>query len=86
MRYEILDGQTVVNTILADAAFMEAHYPQANYREVETGEHYWISGCHKDGQDRLYGERVPVEIDEDVLEEYWTEIRGLPAQRHRKVA
>lgn len=32
-RYEILDGETVVNTIIADLAFVEAHYPGA-YREV----------------------------------------------------
>jgi hypothetical protein len=49
---------------------------KANYIDVETGERYWISGCKKDGSDRLYGERVPVEIDEDVRDEYWTSIRG----------
>lgn len=54
---------------------------KSNYREMETGEHYWISGCHKDGADRLYGERVPIEIDDDVQEEYWTDIRGLPGSR-----
>lgn len=32
-RYEILDGETVVNTIVADLSFVEAHYPGA-YREV----------------------------------------------------
>jgi hypothetical protein len=47
-----------------------------NYYDVETGEHYWISGPKKDGSDRLYGERLPIEIDEDVREEYWREIRG----------
>src|SRR3954469_14523805 len=36
---------------------------KANYYDVETGEHYWISGPKKDGSDRLYGEAVPVEID-----------------------
>jgi len=49
-----------------------------NCIEVETNEEYWISGCRKDGIDRLYGERVPVYIDEDVREEYWTSIRNLP--------
>lgn len=38
---------------------------------------YWISGPRKDGRDRLY-ERPVVHIDEDVREEYWTKIRGLP--------
>lgn len=32
--YEILDGDTVVNTIVADAEFMQAAYPQGNYRLV----------------------------------------------------
>jgi hypothetical protein len=50
---------------------------KANYRDRETGEEYWISGPKKNGEDRLYGERVPIEIDEDVREEYWTVIRGV---------
>jgi hypothetical protein len=49
---------------------------KANYFDVATGEHYWISGCKKDGTDRLYSGEV--EIDEDVAEEYWREIRGEP--------
>jgi len=51
---------------------------KSNYFDVETGEHYWISGCKKDGGDRLYGERLPINIDEDARVEYWTEIRKLP--------
>jgi hypothetical protein len=51
---------------------------KSNYRCVETGEDYWISGCKRDGSDRLYGERVPVFIDDDVREEYWTAIRRKP--------
>lgn len=54
---------------------------KANYVEVESGEHYWISGCKKDGSDRLYGERLPIYIDDDVREEYWTEIRNLPENK-----
>ena len=49
---------------------------KANYYEVESGEEYWISGPKKNGEDRLYGERLPTIIDEDVKEEYWTTIRG----------
>lgn len=59
---------------------------KANYYEVETGEEYWISGCHRDGMDRLYGERVPVYIDDDVREEYWTEIRRQPENKLREIA
>ncbi len=53
---------------------------KANYYDTTTGEQYWISGCKKDGSDRLYGERLPTEIDEDVREEYWSEIRQRPQQ------
>ncbi len=49
---------------------------KANYFDVDTGEEYWISGCKKNGGDRLYpGE---IEIDEDVREEYWLNIRNQP--------
>jgi len=48
---------------------------KANYYDVETGEEFWISGPRRDGSDRLYGERVPIQIDDDVKEEYWRDIR-----------
>jgi hypothetical protein len=51
---------------------------KANYYDVETGEEYWISGPKKNGADRLYGERVTVDIDDDVRVEYWTQIRRQP--------
>ena len=51
-------------------------------RDVETGEEYWISGPKKDVTDRLYGERVAVDIDDDVRDEYWTEIRRQPERVH----
>jgi len=56
---------------------------KANYRNQETWEEYWISGPRRDGQDRLYVSNIPVEIDEDVREEYWTEIRKKPDLRNR---
>jgi hypothetical protein len=49
---------------------------KTNYVDVETGEEYWISGCHKDGRDALYN--TDVDVDPDVREEYWTKIRNLP--------
>jgi hypothetical protein len=58
---------------------------KSNYFEVESGEEYWISGPRRDGQDRLYGGRQPIEIDDDVREEYWTAIRKLPECIGRKV-
>lgn len=58
---------------------------KSNYFDVETREHYWISGCKKNGKDRLYGERLPIYIDEDVRDEYWNEIRNLPNMVQVKV-
>ena len=50
---------------------------KANYFDVETGERFWISGPRKDGKDRLYTESsAPIDIDPDVAEEYWRDIRG----------
>ena len=55
---------------------------KANYYDVTsqyedgTFDFYWISGCKKNGQDTLY--QGIVEIDEDVREEYWLEIRNKP--------
>jgi len=58
---------------------------KANYRQTETGEEYWISGPRRDGLDRLYGKSaLVVEIDDDVREEYWTQIRKKPELKHRK--
>ena len=43
---------------------------KANYFEVKSGDHYWISGPRKDQNNRLYGGNQGVEIDSDVYEEY----------------
>ncbi len=59
---------------------------KANYYDLDSGEYYWISGPKKDGSDRLYGEAVPVEIDGDVREEYWTTIRGRPSRTKDNIA
>ena len=59
---------------------------KSNYLETATGDEYWISGPRKDGQDRLYVSAVPVEIDADVRDEYWTDIRELPEWKHRERA
>ena len=49
---------------------------KANCYDLETGEAYWISGPKKRGGDGLYADTTPVEIDKDVREEYWRDIRG----------
>jgi hypothetical protein len=59
---------------------------KSNYYEVETRDDYWISGPKRKGGDRLYGSVLPVEIDEDVREEYWQEIRKQPYRIHELVA
>lgn len=52
---------------------------KANYFDEDTGDHFWISGPRKDGGDRLYSSStMPVEIDADVHEEYWRQVRELP--------
>lgn len=58
---------------------------KANFYDVDSGAEFWISGPHKDGADTLYGGAQPVEVDEDVRDEYWREIRGVkpPVARRR---
>jgi hypothetical protein len=56
---------------------------KANYLDWECGEQYWISGCKKRGGDRLYSGTI--EIDDDVREEYWSEIRHLPDRKGQKL-
>src|SRR5579871_1188523 len=55
---------------------------KSNYFDSETSEEYWISGSKKRGGDRLYSGTI--EIDDDVREEYWTQIRGLPDMKDQK--
>jgi hypothetical protein len=59
---------------------------KSNYFDVATGEHYWISGPKRNGEDRLYASNVPVEVDDDVREEYWSSIRGLPVPKRSSAA
>lgn len=56
---------------------------KANYYDVDSGEHFWISGPKRNGADGLYGPR-PTPIDEDVREEYWTLIRRQPEKKNKK--
>ncbi len=56
---------------------------KANCFDAETGEEYWISGCKRNGGDRLYSGTI--QIDDDVREEYWAEIRRMPEKKNQKV-
>jgi hypothetical protein len=58
---------------------------KAKYAEAGTNEPYWISGPRRDGRDRLYcPSGLPVEIDDDVREEYWCDIRKKPVWSSRR--
>jgi hypothetical protein len=59
---------------------------KSNYYEATTGEDYSISGCKRRGGDRLYVSNVPIQIDEDVREEYWRDIRGQPERVNERTA
>jgi hypothetical protein len=59
---------------------------KSNYYDIDTGEDYWISGPKRNGGDALYGGSTPIEIDEDVREEYWREIRRQPERVHERCA
>ena len=54
---------------------------KANYMCEGSGDEYWISGPKKRGGDALYKSNIGAEIDEDVREEYWTEIRKQPERK-----
>ena len=64
-------------------SFLKISGYKANFREEETGNLYWISGPKRDGKDRLYDSNIPIEIDEDVREEYWMQIRKKPEWKNR---
>ena len=57
---------------------------KSNYYEVESGKPYWISGPRRDGQDSLCATNVAPQVDEDVRDEYWSEIRRLPVPTRSK--
>ena len=58
---------------------------KTNYYETKGRDEYWISGPRRDGLDRLYGKSASkVEIDDDVREEYWTEIRKQPDHKSKR--
>lgn len=52
----------------------------ANYTDTQTGEPYWIAPCRKDGRDSL--DPKVIELDDDVREEYWQAVRGMPENAH----
>lgn len=73
-------SKTYKRVYYRDQVFQRLPYPgwKSNHYDLATGIEYWISGPKRGGGDRLYGERVPVEVDDDVRTEYWTQIRQEP--------
>jgi hypothetical protein len=76
-------SKTGLSIYYRDKKFLRIRGFKANYQDAETHAEYWISGPRRDGKDRLYVSNIPVEIDDDVREEYWTEIRKNPDLRNR---
>ncbi len=82
-----LDGEGRVGWVELSRSRRSYHYAgrellkvKSGYKyncvDVETGEHFWVSGPRKDGADKLYG--GVVEIDDDARVEYWTNVRQRP--------
>jgi len=63
------------------------HAGRAEYLELESGRHYRISGCRRDGNDRGGNNpgSFPIEIDDDVRQEYWEQLRGQPERADERV-
>jgi len=58
------------------------------YCDAETGEYFHVQRAREDGLDRSEGRKrgsFPVEIDEDVREEYWTDVRREPSRADERV-
>ncbi|HUD92195.1 1-deoxy-D-xylulose-5-phosphate synthase [Sphingobium sp.] len=84
-----LNGSARIGRVMLSKSGQSLHYEgrtfqrldgrgaKANYFDIESGSHFWISGPRKDGRDRLYENSAkPVAIDPDVRDEYWRDIRG----------
>ena len=55
---------------------LKGHGIQGNYFDLDTGEEYWVSGIKKNQQDRHWAGAGPVQIDDDVREEYLQLVAG----------
>lgn len=77
-------SKTGLSVYYKGKTFLRIRGFKANFSDAETHEEYWISGPRRDGKDRLYISNIPVEIDEDVREEYWNEIRKKPEMKIKR--
>ncbi len=55
---------------------------RGNYFETSTGTEYWVSGPKRNGEDRHWAGSGKVQIDSDVAEEYWRDIRQCEQPNH----
>ncbi len=86
---EGLNGPARIGRVTFSKSGRSVHYGDRTFQKIgsgykynhiaeDNGDHFWISGPRKDGNDRLYPESSrPIEIDEDVKDEYWRTIRGI---------
>ena len=61
---------------------------RAWYRDGESGERFWIQRARADGRDRGGKDKrgsVPIAVDDDVRQEYWSAVRGAPERAHERV-
>jgi len=59
-----------------ELVFLKGLGYKANYVDIHSGDHFWVSNPKRSGHDTLYPGII--EIDEDVKEEYWLKIRKRP--------
>jgi len=64
-----IESKSGENTLTGDARI-----GRVTFSKTGKSIHYNGRTC----ADRLYGERLPIYIDDDIREEYWTKIRNLP--------
>jgi hypothetical protein len=71
-------GRTLYDRALVLESLAGRGY-KANFIDPASHQTYWISGPRKDRRDTLYPGRIA--IDDDVIAEYWRDIRDLPHRR-----
>ena len=60
-------GQTIY---FNESAYKKKQGINSNYREILTGDEYWISGVKKDGSDRHWAGGGKIFLDKDIVDEY----------------
>ena len=83
-----LNGPARIGRVTFSKSGRSVHYRGRTFQKIgsgykynhiaeDNGDRFWISGPRKDGNDRLYPESSrSIEIDDDVNDEYWRNIRG----------